>query len=180
MRAALKRVVVPALRARGFTGDLPHLRHITSEGTHTFSTRTWKWGGRFIVDLGRAPAGPYRTVTGEVIEPAALTSWHLRDADGATLRAVPDVLEETWFSYELTTTDRLRGWVGRLLGGSREVDPFDRAARAVLGHLPECDRWWGGEERLPHVRSHLEQLEAQGGPIPFPPRDGAPAGPRDG
>lgn len=167
MRAALKRIVLPALRERGFTGELPHLRRVTPDATWTFSTRTWKWGGRFIVDLGRAPSGAYATVTGEVMAPAELTSWHLRDADRATLRAVPDVLEEIWFSYELTTGDRLRRWAARLLGRDATVDPFERAARAVLGHLPECDRWWGGEERLPHVRTHLEQLEAQGGPVSF-------------
>lgn len=174
MRAALQRIVVPALRARGFTGELPHLRRITPEWTWTFSTRTWKWGGRFLVDLGRAPAGSYRTVTGEVIAPAELTSWHLRDADRASLRAVPNVLEEVWFSYELTTRDRLRQWISQWIGRGTRIDPYSRAAHAVLGHLPECDRWWGGEAGLPHVRSYLEQLAAQGGPVPPP----AGTGPR--
>lgn len=166
IRAALKRLVVPALRERGFSGELPHLRRLTGEATHTLSLRISKWGGRFVLDLGRAPAGPYRTAAGEVIEAGQLTSWHLRPEHRATLRAVPDVLEEVWFDYTPRTGDRLRAAIGRLIGRDPATDPFARAARQVQGHLEECERWWAGEDGLPHVRSDLEQLAAQGGPVP--------------
>ncbi|HET9493906.1 MAG TPA: hypothetical protein VFR15_06720 [Chloroflexia bacterium] len=180
MRAALKRIVVPALRTRGFTGELPHLRRVTPDATWTFSTRNWKWGGRFIVDLGRAPAGVYQTVTGELIAPTALTSWDLREADRATLRAVPHVPEEVWFSYELTTRDRICQWFERVVRRGTPLDPFERAARAVLEHLPECDRWWAGEAGLPHVRTPLEQLAVQGGAVSWPVSGGTSGGARPG
>lgn len=169
MRAALKRLVVPALRERGFRGELPHLRRVSADATHTFTVQTSKWGGEFIVELGRAAAGPYRTSTGEVIEPAQLTSWNMRDADRARLRAVPDTSHETWFRYAPRTRDRAAAWLARLLGRPAPADGFERAARQLLSLLPECDRWWSGENRLPHIRSFTEQLEDQGGPAPRPP-----------
>lgn len=162
MRAALKRVVVPELRARGFSGELPHLRRLAPDATHTFSMQVSKWGGEFIVELGRAPAGPYVTATGEAIAPEALQAFHMRDDDRARLRAVPNVLREVWFSYKLTLGDRVRRQLARAFGRAAAPDPFERAAHQVLELLPECDRWWAGEGGLPHVRSFAEQFAAQG------------------
>ena len=59
MREALKRTVLPALRERGFQGELPHLRRVSAEGTHTFTVQTSKWGGEFVVELGRVPPVPH-------------------------------------------------------------------------------------------------------------------------
>ena len=166
IRAALRRHVVPALRERGFRGELPHLRRITATATHTFTLQVSKWGGEFIIELGRAPAGPYETSTGEVVEPSELTSWHVRDADRARLRAVPDVLREVWFSYSPRLRDRVVAATRRLLKRPPLPDRLDRAALEVLAHLPECERWWAGEDRLPHVRSFTEQAAQQCGTLP--------------
>lgn len=75
IHAAMKRVVVPALRSRGFEGELSRMRRVTAGGTFTFQVS--KWGGRFIIELGRAPAGPYVTMDGETVGPGMLTTWHL-------------------------------------------------------------------------------------------------------
>lgn len=162
MRAALKRVVLPELRARGFSGELPHLRRLVPDATHTFTVQVSRWGGELIVELGRAPAGPYVTASGEAIAPDALQAFHMRDGDRARLRAVPNVLREVWFSYKVTLRDRVRRLLARVVGRVSAPDPFERAARQVLLLLPECDRWWAGEDGLPHVRSFAEQFAGQG------------------
>ena len=165
MREALQRVVVPELRARGFTGKLPHLRRLTAQGTHTFTVHTSKWGGEFIVELGRAPAGPYRTSTGEVMPADVLTSYHMQGGDRARLRRRTG-RREAWFRYAPTTWDRLlataRGW----FGNRREaVNPFHRAALEVAAKLDECERWWAGENGLPFIRSERESFVDQGGAV---------------
>lgn len=172
MRAALKRIVLPALRERGFTGELPTLRRLGADATHLFTVQTSKWGGEFVVELGRARAGAYRAASGEDVAAAVLETYHLRDDDRARLRAVPNVLREVWFSYRLTLGGRIGNRLGRAIGWPAPVDPFERAARQVVALISECDRWWAGEERLPHVRSFAEQLEAQGGPYPKAPSAG--------
>src|SRR3954466_7358806 len=73
IRAALKRIVLPALRARGFEGELPDLRRVSAEGTHFFNVQTSKYGGSFIVNLGRIPPGPIATPSGELISPDRCT-----------------------------------------------------------------------------------------------------------
>lgn len=165
IRGALARVTLPALRSRGFVGELPDLRRMTSTATHLFTVQTSKWGGRFIVELGRAPAGVYTTARGEVIEPPALACFHLPDNQRARLRSTPTVHEEAWFRYAPTFGERLRQLGARLLRRS-VMTSHERAARQVLALLPECDRWWAGEDGLPHVRSFAEQRQAQEGRAP--------------
>ncbi len=159
--SAIRWIVVPVLRERGFTGELPHLRRATPGGTSTFSVQISKWGGKFIVELGRAPAGPYASAGGETIEPGALTSFDLRLALRARVRAVPDVLEEVWFAYTPTAGERVRRALRSLLPLQEDSTPFERAARELIALLPECERWWAGESWLPHVRSYEEQEWAQ-------------------
>jgi hypothetical protein len=133
--------------------------------------QTSKWGGEFIVELGRVRPGPYVSSTGAVIEPSNLSSVDLRLEERARLRAVPEVLREVWFRYRPTLGDRLRGRLARLFGRSvpdPAVEGVERAAHAVLALLPECDRWWAGETGLAHVRSYLEQERAQGGGLARP------------
>ncbi len=153
MLATLRALVLPALRQRGFAGDLPHLRRAAAAGTWTFSSQVSKWGGEFIIELGRAPAGPYTARDGALVPPAELTSFHLRLAQRARLCADADPAREVWFRYSPTLPDRARQQVGELVGRPLAPDPCERAARQVLELLPECDRWWQGEAGLPHVRS---------------------------
>jgi hypothetical protein len=165
MREALQRVVVPELRKRGFMGKLPHLRRLTTEGTHTFTVQASKWGGEFIVELGRAPAGPYRTSTGEVLPAELLTSYHLQGGDRARLRRRTG-RREAWFRYAPTTWDRLVARARRWFGDQRApVNPFQRAALEVATKLDECERWWAGEDGLPFIRSERESFVDQGGTI---------------
>lgn len=165
IRVALKRIVLPALRARGFEGELPHLRRITAEGTHFFSVQTNnKRGGSFVVNLGRLPPGPHTTRSGEVIAPERLTIFEALGNDAARLRAVPNTLTEVWFQYRQSplsaSLTRFRQAIG--LGGPKPfVTEFERAAREVLDLLPECDQWWAGANGLPHVRSQAESERAQ-------------------
>ena len=158
---SIRAIVVPALRQRAFDGKLPHLRRVGAEGTSTFALQISKWGGEFIIELGRVAAGPYRTLAGEVIDAAELTSFHLRLADRARLRAVPRVLQTVWFRYAPTTVERVQAAAGRLLGKPAPMSSLEGAAHQVLALLPECDRWWAGENGLPHVRSYAEQERAQ-------------------
>ena len=164
MRIALKRIVLPALRARSFEGELPDLRRVSEEGTHFFGVKTSKYGGSFIVNLGRLPPGPFTTRSGELVSPDLLTIFHPWGNDAARLRAVPNVLTEVWFQYGPSRASANVPHLRKLLGIGDPHPPapdFDRTARAVLALLPECDQWWAGANGLPHVRSHAEAERAQ-------------------
>lgn len=164
MRIALNRIVLPALRARGFKGELPDLRRVSAEGTHFFNVQTNKYGGSFIVNLGRLPPGPFTTRSGELVPADLLSIIHARGSDEARLRAKPHPDEEVWFQYGQTerskTWAKLRPLLG--LGDPKPLVPeFERVAHELLALLPECDQWWAGADGLPHVRSSAEAERAQ-------------------
>lgn len=164
MRIALKRIVLPALRARGFEGELPDLRRVSAEGRHFFNVQTNKYGGSFIVNLGRIPPGPFTTSSGEFVPPDLLSIIHARGNDEARLRAVPNVLTEVWFQYG--QAEQSKAWAGLRpllgLGNPKPFVPeFERVAHELLALLPECDQWWAGADGLPHIRSSVEAERAQ-------------------
>jgi hypothetical protein len=131
------------------------MRRITAGGTRLFTLQVSKWGGRFIIELGRAPAGPYAAIDGKAVGPEVLTTWHLWGRDRARVRAAIDD-SEVWFDCTASLGDRLRRIAARLLRRPL-MTPHERAAREVLTLLPECDRWWAGEDGLPHIRNFAEQ-----------------------
>lgn len=51
MDDALKAVVVPALRLRGFMGTFPHFRRIGECGIDLLTFQFDKWGGGFVVEI---------------------------------------------------------------------------------------------------------------------------------
>jgi hypothetical protein len=53
MNRALKEVAVPALRALGFKGSLPHLHRQRADGYDLLSFQFRSDGGSFVVEVGR-------------------------------------------------------------------------------------------------------------------------------
>lgn len=55
MDAALKKLVVPNLRNRGFSGAHPHFRRILSDRVDLLSFQFHKAGGSFVAEIGSCP-----------------------------------------------------------------------------------------------------------------------------
>jgi hypothetical protein len=96
MLAALKRVVVPELRARGFRGSTPHFRRERGGCLDLLEIVFSRWGGEFAVELARAPAEGLQQRSGEVIAPAKLRAHHVV----ARLRLGAGAGSDAWFKFD--------------------------------------------------------------------------------
>lgn len=121
MIRALQALVVPMLRARGFSGSFPHFQRSEGGRVHLWSFHFSKWGGSFIVELGRCEAaadGSRPTIASLPLE------------DRARLQANVDGRTEAWFDYRRTWAF----W--------RNASRPARAAAAVAARLPDAQAWF--------------------------------------
>jgi hypothetical protein len=125
MIQALQEAVVPELRARGFRGSFPHFRRPCGDVVHLLSFQFNKYGGSFVVEVGRCSAQGLER-SGQRIPAEEMTVAYLRPAE--RLRLGREASEsDHWFRY-----DQGLPW-GR----------YDRAAKAVVPHLgSEAENWW--------------------------------------
>jgi hypothetical protein len=74
MDMALKAVVVPWLRQRGFTGSLPHFRRRLPDRIDLIWFQHWKASGSFCVDVARCGPDGLTTLWGKQIPAAKVTA----------------------------------------------------------------------------------------------------------
>jgi hypothetical protein len=74
MDSALKATVVTALRQRGFTGSLPHLRRRSPEQIRLVSVQYFSSGGSFVVEVAECAPDGLTTSWGVHIEPRKVTA----------------------------------------------------------------------------------------------------------
>lgn len=134
MNDALKLKVVPYLREHGFKGSLPHFRRIGASKTDVITFQFDKWGGGFIIELGRVPTDDVLVMPwGKEVPAAKLTTYML--ADRVRLGADPTGKDEKWFRYDDHTE------------AACEV-----TADEILKLLPQAVKWWQGERSQPNIR----------------------------
>jgi len=123
---ALQTAVVPELRARGFRGSFPHFRRPCQDVVHLLSFQFNKYGGSFVVEVGRCPSqGLVRL--GQQMPAEEVTVFHLHPDERIRLGRKRSETDH-WFHF-----DRGLPW-GR----------YDRAAESVIPLLrTEAESWWG-------------------------------------
>jgi hypothetical protein len=126
MIQALKEVVVPELRARGFKGVFPSFRRRCGTVVHLLSFQFNKHGGSFVVEVGRCPSDGADSFLDKRIPASEVTVWHLHPNE--RIRLGPNHAEaDHWFRFD----QRLK------------LDRYDKAAKAVLPYLDSiADPWW--------------------------------------
>jgi hypothetical protein len=123
MTAALKRVVVPALRDLGFAGTFPHFRRAADDRTDLLSVQFSQWDDKFAVEVGVFPAAGYAS-GGATLPAADVRMRHLLFGTDRTRVGPPDADGDRWFDF--TTADP------------------DAVAAAVLKYVRnQAARWWG-------------------------------------
>lgn len=124
MDEALKRLVVPELRAQGFKGSMPHLRRPRDGQWDLLTFQFSKWGGAFVVEAARCHPEGVDTPMGHVPAEKA-KAWDLP----RRYRVGPErVASDYWFKFE-------------------RDDP-EAVARRLLNHL-RGPRVWEIADALP-------------------------------
>ena len=130
MEIALKALVIPVLRERGFTGFMPHFRRITAEYVHLISFQFDQYGGGFVIEVAIAPNAPLITKWKGTIAANKMSAHDLAER----LRLHPKGIlknssTDDWFRYDQM--------LPRIFG-----NPYTRVAKQVLKVLALAENYW--------------------------------------
>src|SRR5437667_469435 len=98
MAGALKNLVLNELRARGFTGSLPHLRRRSSERIDLLSIQYHSAGGSFVVEVASCGAEGSTTGWGKQIPPQKVTAQNIA-APRPRLGSPTFPVGDHWFTF---------------------------------------------------------------------------------
>lgn len=125
MVAALRKRVVPALKARGFKGSFPHLRRVAESKIDLLTFQFDKWGGGFIVEIAACPPEGVTMYGGEHVAPGKVNAWHM--SRRLRLGAPDEKSDGRWFRFR-------KGW---------DDAAYEALACEVLPYLDsQAEPWW--------------------------------------
>jgi hypothetical protein len=129
MVEALKAIVVPKLREKGFRGSFPHFRRKSLEEIDLLTFQFDRYGGGFFLEISKCPLDGITTYWGEHILPNKVTAKYMHPDKTLRLHPKHDYgsSPEDWFRYDRTI---------------RSGDIYEKTARAVLPFLEEAEKWW--------------------------------------
>ena len=138
MTQALKRELVPVLRAAGFPGTFPRFRRDRGQSIEFLSVQYDKAGTAFILEFGSHPPGPKATSWGELVPEDRLLLEHVPLDSRARLQARPGRMSlwDDWFQF---------GKFGQ------EAAAYSRLAASVAGMLPQVEAWLATRQSGPNV-----------------------------
>ncbi len=123
MKDALREHFVPQLRARGFKGSLPHFRRAASTGIDLLTIQFDRWGGGFVIEIGRC--GPTGVILGwgKAVPPNKVTTHDLHPNLSHRLGAPTMGEDGKWLRYDNGTPPAI-------------------VAQEAAAMLFEADGWW--------------------------------------
>ena len=140
MIAALRRVLVPELRRRGFRCSMPHFRRLQPTRIDLLTVQFSRWGGEFVVEIATAPPGGVTMHWGEFVPPAKLDAHHIVPDLRLRLGTSPTRADH-WFKFDV----------------ARGAADFDAVAAQVVPYLDsQAEPYWlsgrdDGEEKAPQT-----------------------------
>ena len=129
MNEALKSVVVPQLRQKGFKGSLPHFRRVGETRTDLLSFQFDRHGGGFVLEISKCPPDGITTAWGKHIPANKVSAWDMHLDERLRLKPGPGGSTNDWFRYDKKPL---------LSPGS----VYEKIARSVLPFLEEAEKWW--------------------------------------
>lgn len=130
MIKSLKKLFIPELRKKGFTGTFPHFRRITAGRTSLLTIQFDRNGGGFVIELANSDEPKFQTYWGKDIPLTKLTA---HDLDNRK-RIYPNSEEEQrgnedWFRYDQKPL---------ISFGNR----YDKLAEKVTEKIPVMESYW--------------------------------------
>lgn len=129
MNDALKSIVVPYLREKGFKGSFPHFRRASDTKIDLLTFQFDKRGGGFVIEISKCPPDGIMTHWGEHIPPNKVRAWDMHPNIRLRLKPSPGGSTRDWFRYDtkpLLYPDNI----------------YVKIARSVLLFLEEAEQWW--------------------------------------
>lgn len=123
MIQALKDVVVPVLRERGFTGSFPHFRRCRQERIDLFTFQFDKYGGGFVIEIGQCQPEGVTKHGGKHIPPDKVRAWDLGLKQRARIKPRAGSSRHSWFRFE-----------------GKAADIFTRTAKSVIPFVEQAEK----------------------------------------
>lgn len=131
MDQALKVIVIPFLREKGFKGSLPHLRRENARSIDLISFQFSVYGGQFCIELGKYSTKGLKLYNGEIIAPEKVQNSHL---SLNRPRLSPTMKNDYWFVFEDKTLDE---------------NIYAKLANEVVSLLEnQAEAWWANRKNL--------------------------------
>jgi hypothetical protein len=121
---ALREVVMPRLRQKGFIGSFPHFRRLHLDHVDVLTFQFDRQGGGFVIEIGQCPANGFTTAQGKSIPAKKVTAWDLGLAQRSRIQHQKGSGTDSWFRYDDTSTE----------------DGFRQTAEAVLPHIEQAEK----------------------------------------
>ncbi|MEW9571535.1 DUF4304 domain-containing protein [Rhodanobacter sp. Si-c] len=122
MENELKSIVVPVLRAAGFTGSLPHFRRLATERMELLTFQFDRHGGGFVIEAAWCEPDGVVTSWGKAIPATKVTAHDLHPNLRLRIKAKEGSGTDCWFRYDQGQTKD--------------------CAQSVLASLPKAEQWW--------------------------------------
>jgi hypothetical protein len=131
MKKALREIVVPRLRERGFTGSFPHFRRRRIDRIDLLTFQFNRHGGGFIIEIGQCPPEGYTTYWGKPKAADEVTAWDLSPRERARVQPQAGTGTDSWFCFDDLA--------------------FSRTAEAVLPFIEQAERMWVEFDKVPKI-----------------------------
>ena len=123
MKQALKSLVIPKLRQRGFVGTFPHFRRAQSNRIDLLTFQFDRHGGGFVIELSQCSSDGFTTYWGKRIPADKVTAWDLHPKQRARLQPRTGGGTDSWYRYD----------------AAKSVDDFTKTAELVLADMERAE-----------------------------------------
>lgn len=127
MISALKNIVVPELRAKGFKGSFPHFRRISEDKIDLMTFQFDRYGGGFVVEAAVCSPEGVTFSWGEKVPPNKVTAHDVND------RLRLNEKNGQWFRYDVE---------------KESENIYEEVAKEVLKHLIEAEEYWESNGKI--------------------------------
>jgi len=129
MNRALKDIVVPQLRQRGFKGSFPHFRRVGEAKIDLLTFQFDRHGGGFVIEISKCSPDGTTTAWGEHIPASKISACDMHSDERLRLKPCSGGSTDDWFRYDK-----------KPLISSGSV--YEKIAKSVLAYLDKAERWW--------------------------------------
>ena len=121
---ALKEIIIPFLREKGFKGSMPHFRRFQSDRINLLTFQHSLYDTKFVVEIANCPLEGITTSWDKEIKPSNCTTHHM----GYRFRIGSETHNtDYWFDYGKVT----------LFG-----NVYEKAVKEIIELWFEAENWW--------------------------------------
>jgi uncharacterized protein DUF4304 len=140
MEIALRQIVVPDLRRRGFKGRFPHFRRLLPDRIDYLMFQFYSSGGSFVIEIGRTGPKGFKDGTWQGLAPEKITVAHIGPKSRTRIKAGRGrQVDDSWFEFGPRSYEEQ--------DAAKEHDYYKTIAERIPILLDnQAETWWTSED----------------------------------